>query len=250
MRTPWSCRLISRRSGGGPAKIGDPVYRGDVVQTGANGKVGITFTDGTAFNLSSNGRMVLNEFVYDPNGTSNSTLFSLTKGTFTFVAGKVATGYEDRHSCRDHEGSRHHAHAGISGDGTVRFANLIEENKAQVTEKLEQNKRGAPGKRLIHRRGNRPKARTRHQLQAFPGVLNRLRSWPSGVTPRPLIRAFNFKQSSVRLFSSLCLLLMWSHAATELEMKDRARRGGFCAGTSALVLLWLGELARHRDPAV
>ena len=34
----------------------------------------------------------------------------------------------------------------ISGDGTVRFANLIEENKAQVTEKLEQNKRGAPGK--------------------------------------------------------------------------------------------------------
>lgn len=85
-------RLISRRSGGGPARIGDPVYRGDVVQTGANGKVGITFTDGAAFNLSSNARMVLNEFVYDPNGTSNSTLFSLTKGTFTFIAGKVATG--------------------------------------------------------------------------------------------------------------------------------------------------------------
>ena len=60
-------------SGGGPTKVGDPVYRGDVVQTGADGKVGITFTDGTAFNLSSNARMVLNEFVYDPNGTSNST---------------------------------------------------------------------------------------------------------------------------------------------------------------------------------
>jgi HAD superfamily hydrolase (TIGR01662 family) len=34
--------------------------------------------------------MVLNEFVYDPNGKSNSTLFSLSKGTFTFIAGKVA----------------------------------------------------------------------------------------------------------------------------------------------------------------
>ena len=34
--------------------------------------------------------MVLNEFVYDPNSTSNSTLFNLTKGNFTFVAGKVA----------------------------------------------------------------------------------------------------------------------------------------------------------------
>src|SRR5262249_59913798 len=37
-----------------------------------------------------NARMVLNEFVYDPNGKSNSTLFSLSKGTFTFIAGKVA----------------------------------------------------------------------------------------------------------------------------------------------------------------
>jgi hypothetical protein len=34
--------------------------------------------------------MALNEFVYDPNGKSNSTLFSLSKGTFTFIAGKVA----------------------------------------------------------------------------------------------------------------------------------------------------------------
>src|SRR5262245_44169461 len=77
-------------SAAGQTKVGDPVYKGDVVQTGADGKVGITFTDGTAFNLSSNARMVLNEFVYDPNGKSNSTLFSLTKGTFTFIAGKVA----------------------------------------------------------------------------------------------------------------------------------------------------------------
>src|SRR5262245_61558804 len=58
---------IPAGSGVGSTKIGDLVYRGDVVQTGADGKVGITFTDGTAFNLSSNARMVLNEFVYDPN---------------------------------------------------------------------------------------------------------------------------------------------------------------------------------------
>ena len=64
--------------GVGQTKAGDPVYKGDVVQTGADGKVGITFTDGTAFNLSSNARMELNEFVYDPNGKSNSTLFSLS----------------------------------------------------------------------------------------------------------------------------------------------------------------------------
>jgi hypothetical protein len=135
-------------SGGGPTKIGDPVYRGDVVQTGADGKVGITFTDGTAFNLSSNARMVLNEFVYDPNGTSNSTLISLTKGTFTFIAGKVAkTGDMKIDTPVATMGIRGTTpHVEISDDGTVRFSNLIEENKAKVTEKLEEKKRGAPAK--------------------------------------------------------------------------------------------------------
>src|SRR5438034_4099795 len=33
-------------SGVGQTKVGDPVYKGDVVQTGADGKVGIIFTDG------------------------------------------------------------------------------------------------------------------------------------------------------------------------------------------------------------
>ena len=71
-------------------KVGDVVYLGDVVQTGADGRVGINFTDGTSFKLSGNARMALTEFVYDPNGKSNSSLLSLTKGTFTFVAGNIA----------------------------------------------------------------------------------------------------------------------------------------------------------------
>src|SRR5262249_5161536 len=69
-------------------QVGDPVYRHDTIETGADGAVGITFTDGTAFNLSNDARMVLNQFVCD--GTSNSALFSLSKGAFSFIAGKVA----------------------------------------------------------------------------------------------------------------------------------------------------------------
>src|SRR5262249_15190298 len=68
--------------------VGDPVCRHDTIETGADGAAGITFTDGTAFNLSNNARMVLNQFVCD--GTSNSALFSLSKGAFAFIAGKVA----------------------------------------------------------------------------------------------------------------------------------------------------------------
>ena len=131
--------------GVGQTKVGDSVYKGDVVQTGADGKVGITFSDGTAFNLSSNARMVLNEFVYDPNGKSNSTLFSLSKGTFTFIAGKVAkTGDMKIDTPVATMGIRGTTpHVEISDDGTVKFSTLIEENKSRV----EENKSGATQKR-------------------------------------------------------------------------------------------------------
>ncbi len=69
---------------------GDNVEKGDVVQSGSNSTLGITFIDGTVFGLSSNARMVLNEMVYDPNGSNNSSLLSLVAGTATFVAGETA----------------------------------------------------------------------------------------------------------------------------------------------------------------
>ncbi|WP_201723777.1 VCBS domain-containing protein, partial [Bradyrhizobium sacchari] len=69
---------------------GDNVEKGDVVSTGADSTIGITFIDGTVFGLSSNARMVLNEMVYDPNGSNNSSLLSLVAGTITFVAGETA----------------------------------------------------------------------------------------------------------------------------------------------------------------
>ena len=69
---------------------GDNVEKGDVVQSGSDSTLGITFIDGTVFGLSSNARMVLNEMVYDAGGSSNSTLFSLVAGTISFVAGETA----------------------------------------------------------------------------------------------------------------------------------------------------------------
>jgi tetratricopeptide (TPR) repeat protein len=121
----------------GQAKVGDLVYLGDAVATGADGRIGINFTDGTSFNLSSNARMVLNEFVYDPNGKSNSTLFNLTKGTFTFVAGSVAkTGDMKVDTPVASIGIRGTTpRVEISDDGTVRFSTLIEEGKSKLAKR-------------------------------------------------------------------------------------------------------------------
>ena len=70
--------------------IGDGVQKGDVIQTGSDSSVGLTCVDGTAFGMTSNARMVMNEMIYDPNGSSNSSLISLVQGTITFVAGQTA----------------------------------------------------------------------------------------------------------------------------------------------------------------
>ncbi|WP_312011692.1 MULTISPECIES: FecR domain-containing protein [unclassified Bradyrhizobium] len=115
-------------------QVGDPVYLGDVVQTGADGRVGINFTDGTSFNLSSNAKMAMTEFVYDPNGKSNSTLFKLANGTFTFVAGNIAkTGDMKIDTPAATMGIRGTTpRIEISEDGTVRFATLVEEGKSKV----------------------------------------------------------------------------------------------------------------------
>ncbi len=121
----------------GQTKVGDLVYQGDVVQTGADGRLGINFTDGTSFNLSNNARMALSEFVYEPNGTSNSTLFNLTNGTFTFVAGNIAkTGGMKVDTPVATMGIRGTTpRVEISDDGTVKFSTLIEEGKSKFTKK-------------------------------------------------------------------------------------------------------------------
>ena len=113
------------------ANEGDLVYRGDIVATGPDSKLSLVFTDGTAFNVSSNARMELNEFVYNPNGMSNSSLFSLIKGSFTFVAGKIAkTGTMKLDTPVATMGIRGTTpHVVVSEDGTVKFSTLVEERR-------------------------------------------------------------------------------------------------------------------------
>ena len=125
----------------GQTKVGDLVYQGDVVRTGSDGRVSINFADDTSFNLSNNASMTLDEFVYDPNGKSNSTVFNLSKGAFTFVAGKIAKSgdmkVETPVATMGIRGTTPHVE--ISEDGTAKFSTLLEEGKSEVVKKL-----GAP----------------------------------------------------------------------------------------------------------
>jgi hypothetical protein len=116
-------------TGDSPTQIGDLVYQGDIIQTGADGALSITFADGTSFNVSKNAKMEVNDFIYDPNGHSNSSLMSLTKGTFTFIAGNVAhTGDMKVTTPVGTMGIRGTApRVEIDDDGTTKFSTLVEQ---------------------------------------------------------------------------------------------------------------------------
>ncbi len=68
---------------------GDAIHKGDVLQT-VSGKMGVTFNDGSTLNLTENTRLVVNEFVFDPNGSGNKELLNIVQGSLTFISGQIA----------------------------------------------------------------------------------------------------------------------------------------------------------------
>ena len=75
--------------------VGSPVFQGDVLETGGGGAVGIVFVDSSTFSLDENGRMVLDEMVFDPGSGTGTSAFSVVKGVFTFVSGQIAQSGSD-----------------------------------------------------------------------------------------------------------------------------------------------------------
>ena len=79
---------VVRPSGIAQLKVGDPVFRDDVVETTADGQVCIHFIDNTVVSLSNSARMALKEF--PANGNSHAALFDITRGDFSFTVGELA----------------------------------------------------------------------------------------------------------------------------------------------------------------
>jgi FecR protein len=71
-------------------KVSDAIYKKDVLQTGANGSLGVTFDDETTLSLSANARIVVDEFVYETGAKGNKAVFNIARGTAAFVASLVA----------------------------------------------------------------------------------------------------------------------------------------------------------------
>ncbi len=76
-------------------KVGDLVYLGDILETGAGGKLGLVMVDGTSLALGEKGELVLDELVYDPATHGGKATLSLVAGAATFISGTIAKSGQD-----------------------------------------------------------------------------------------------------------------------------------------------------------
>jgi hypothetical protein len=69
---------------------GEPIFLGDRVTTGPEGRLQIMLLDETVFTIGPKAAIVIDEFVYDPKTSKGKVAASVLKGTFRFVTGKVS----------------------------------------------------------------------------------------------------------------------------------------------------------------
>ncbi|SVD40226.1 uncharacterized protein METZ01_LOCUS393080, partial [marine metagenome] len=69
---------------------GDSIYLNDIIEA-KGGSVGIAFKDQTTMSIDAGSKMVVDEFVYDPETpTTGSMNANILSGNFSFVSGQIA----------------------------------------------------------------------------------------------------------------------------------------------------------------
>jgi hypothetical protein len=72
-----------------PAAVGASVRMNDRLRTGPNGRLQVTFSDGSVLTLGENANVVVDRFVYNPQKSKGEVLLTSTKGAFRFAGGKI-----------------------------------------------------------------------------------------------------------------------------------------------------------------
>jgi hypothetical protein len=78
-----------------PATVGTAVQAGDVISTGSNGSVGITFLDNSLLSVGPNSVLAIDRFAFDSTTHQGAFESSLQKGTLAVVSGKLAKASPD-----------------------------------------------------------------------------------------------------------------------------------------------------------
>jgi hypothetical protein len=69
---------------------GDSLFEKDVVETGPDGAIGITFIDNMVFSTGPNSQLALDEFQFASNNFRGSMLADMRQGTLAVVSGDIS----------------------------------------------------------------------------------------------------------------------------------------------------------------
>lgn len=72
-----------------PANVGMPIRQADTLVTGADGAVGVTFTDNSLLSTGPNSVLVVDRYTFDSTTHAGRFDASLKKGTLAVVSGKM-----------------------------------------------------------------------------------------------------------------------------------------------------------------
>jgi hypothetical protein len=81
--------LVVRGTAKTQIKVGDALNEHDVFETGADGSLGITFTDNTSFSIGPNSNVAIDTYFFDPKNLKGNMLAKLKKGTMMVRTGEL-----------------------------------------------------------------------------------------------------------------------------------------------------------------
>lgn len=72
-----------------PVSAGMPVQQSDKLMTGADGSIGVTFTDNSLLSIGPNSALAIDRYVFDSTTHAGQFETSLSKGTLAVISGKI-----------------------------------------------------------------------------------------------------------------------------------------------------------------
>ena len=72
-----------------PASVGDKLFVKDVIETGPDGAIGLTFVDNTVFSAGPDSQIALAEFQFDSTNFRGAMLADMRRGTLAVVSGDI-----------------------------------------------------------------------------------------------------------------------------------------------------------------
>ena len=110
-------RGLDRASGrpGSPPRSGARVQESDVIATGPDGSVGITFADDSLLSIGPNSALVIERFAFDPTTHRGSFETSLRTGTLSAVSGRLTRQSPDAMKVRTSGGDPGRPRHGVPG---------------------------------------------------------------------------------------------------------------------------------------